>query len=298
MNIARFALIAVLTTAGLAAPAAAQHELKSLKNKALREAERQVEARVSRQTERQDEARASRPSERAARPNQQTEASAAPSAPPTDEAERSFYLYGKPAFKSLDLARQLANAISDTKDLKPFEQARRELGQALDRLREMRTWKNAAESPTVRRLDDQYRQTFQQVYAAAEPLLVEQLAAVECPRDVYQGADQASLHAAILAAWKKAYPEDEVLAVRFHMEASVRKQGKTWREADKTWVQRDNSTLCVSVIVRTSPKIATIYPAYVYTDNLDGTLRYGTDTKTGGHVIKELLAAKVTGAGR
>jgi hypothetical protein len=210
-----------------------------------------------------------------------------------EDMEPTFKSYSKPAFEALREARKIAATIREAKDYPVFQRAERELAGALGRLREMKTWSCAAECPTLRELENLYRRVRQEVDVAAEPILVERLANVACPADVYEGADREKLRTEILAEWKKTWPDDEVLAVRFPMEKAIRTKEKTWREADQTWVFTDTSVLRVSVIVKRTAKVASIYPAYVNTDHLSETVNYGVSTKTGGFVVQEMLVANV-----
>ena len=71
----------------------------------------------------------------------------------------------------------------------------------------------------------------------------------------------------------------EVLGIRFHMEQFDRNTKWTWHGADSSWNKSDMSVLCVTVIVKTSDEIATMYPAYVNLDHLSDKTTYGVDVK-------------------
>lgn len=83
------------------------------------------------------------------------------------------------------------------------------------------------------------------------------------------------------------YPQDEILGVRFHM--------KDWKrdanyKANSTSIYKtDTSVLAVSVVVKDDAQHATIFPAYINKDNLDGSVNTGVDTKKSQYVVKQML---------
>ena len=107
------------------------------------------------------------------------------------------------------------------------------------------------------------------------------------PPDVYTGKDKKSLEKLVLEAWRGKYPKDEILGLRFHM--------KDWKrdanyKANSTSIYKtDTSVLAVSVVVKDSPELATIFPAYINKDNLDGSVNAGVATKTSEYVVKQML---------
>lgn len=107
------------------------------------------------------------------------------------------------------------------------------------------------------------------------------------PPDVYAGGDKKKLKEMILDAWKDKYPQDEILGVRFHM--------KDWKrdanyKANSTSIYKtDTSVLAVSVVVKDDARHATIFPAYINKDNLDGSVNTGVDTKKSQYVVKQML---------
>lgn len=129
--------------------------------------------------------------------------------------------------------------------------------------------------------------------ALAGSLKAEILAATRAPNDVYRGTDKAAHEAAIRAAWSKEHPNDEILAVRFHMEQFDRDTKWTWQSADSSWNKSDTSVLCATVIVKTGAEIATMYPAYVNVDHLSDRTVYGVQTKGDAYVVEEMLIANL-----
>ncbi len=88
------------------------------------------------------------------------------------------------------------------------------------------------------------------------------------PKDLYAGADKAALKDRLLAAWKAQYPKDEVLDVRFSMENWKREVQHVWeKDRFRTY---DVSRLIVTVILKTSDTIATLYVAGFYKDPMAG----------------------------
>lgn len=127
----------------------------------------------------------------------------------------------------------------------------------------------------------------------AGTLKAEILAAARAPKDEYEGGDKGEHEKAIRAAWGAKYPDDEIVAVRFHMEKFDRNTKWSWQSADSSWNKSDMSVLCVTVIVKTSDDIATMYPAYVNVDHLSDKTTYGVDTKGGAYVVEEMLLANL-----
>lgn len=115
------------------------------------------------------------------------------------------------------------------------------------------------------------------------------LAEARLPGEGYEGSDKEALRGQIVEAWQKKWPKDEVLGTRFAMKAFDRSVKWNWQAAESSWYKTDHSVLCVLVIVKTSDKIATTYPAYVNVDHLDGTSNIGVNTKSGEYVQREVL---------
>jgi len=116
------------------------------------------------------------------------------------------------------------------------------------------------------------------------------LAKTQKPKEKYHGGDKAKYKKMILADWKKSYPKDKVLDVIFHMKNFRRTKTKKWNSATKDWRYRDTEVLAVTVAVKTSDDIITLYMAYINKDNLSGKLSTGVQTKGSEYVIREMLA--------
>jgi hypothetical protein len=125
----------------------------------------------------------------------------------------------------------------------------------------------------------------------ASTLKAEILAATRAPNDLYAGSDKVAHEKAIRAAWQAKWSGDEILGLRFHMEQFDRNTKWTWYDSDSSWNKSDMSVLCVTVVVKTSDEIATMYPAYVNVDHLSDKTTYGVDTKGSAYVVEEMLVA-------
>ncbi len=128
-------------------------------------------------------------------------------------------------------------------------------------------------------------------------------AANRAPQDVYGGDDKNKLRTEILTAWKKKWPDDEVLGLRFHQGEFTRTVKWVWSKGNKAWQKVDRSVLATTVIVKTSPEVAITYPAFVNVDNLSASRNVGCHTKGSGFVqrtmlVKNLHALPASPAGR
>jgi hypothetical protein len=113
-------------------------------------------------------------------------------------------------------------------------------------------------------------------------------AAYRLPAERYTGADKAKLAAMVRAAWREKYPQDQILALRF-----PRAEWKRDRELKRNatgWYRTDVSSLVAYVVVRKSATVATVYPAYLNKNHMQGdALSVGADTKGSGYVHEEML---------
>jgi len=115
------------------------------------------------------------------------------------------------------------------------------------------------------------------------------LADTNAPQDLYKGSDKGKFREMIISEWKKAYPNDEILAVRFHKANFERTKTKRWNGAIKQWQYNDVSALAVSVIVKDDERVASIFMAFINKDNQDGSLNVGVNTKYGEYIVREML---------
>lgn len=149
--------------------------------------------------------------------------------------------------------------------------------------------------------DDERLQAMEDAKAASQKKIDAQAASLKeliiaetrPPAEKYSGGDKEDIRKAIAAEWKAAWPQDEILMIRLHMGAFDRRETATWDGGSKSWSFSDRSVLCVTVIVKTSDRIATSYPAYVNVDNIAKSTTYGVKTKGGIYVNEEMLVENV-----
>lgn len=127
----------------------------------------------------------------------------------------------------------------------------------------------------------------------AEGLKEEILAGARPPEEKYRGGDREDLRARVIAAWKEAWPKDEILGVVFHMENFERTEKATWNGGAKEWTFEDRSVLAVTVIVKASDRIAATYPAYVNVNNATNAISIGVQTKGRDYVTREILLSNL-----
>ena len=119
-------------------------------------------------------------------------------------------------------------------------------------------------------------------------MAAELLASAKAPADIYKASDKGKLHSLVKDKWHKNYPDDEILDIRFHNSNWQRTTNWKWNSGG--WYKVDTSVLAVKVIVKTNDEIATIYPAFINKDHLEGdSLNIGASTKTHGYVINKML---------
>ncbi len=122
--------------------------------------------------------------------------------------------------------------------------------------------------------------------------LAEELAASEkAPLSAYGGGDKGRLRKLVQTAWKAKYPADQILAIRFHQAKWTRTVSVKVNQTH--FYKQDTSVLALSVIVKKTAKLATIYPAFVNKDNHKGGLNAGVATKRGGYRARDMLIANL-----
>ncbi len=94
------------------------------------------------------------------------------------------------------------------------------------------------------------------------------IASNEPPTERYAGDDVETLRVAVAAAWKEAYPNDDVHSVRFVMQDWERSTGWQWLGIAEKWSKHDYSELQAQVVVRTDTRLATRFIAYLTKDHL------------------------------
>ncbi len=178
----------------------------------------------------------------------------------------------KPAFFTGGVKQQLDGAESYLKPCRALVPADDERLKAME----------GAWAASKKKIDAQGAMLKEQIIAETRP-----------PAEKYSGGDKEDIRKKITEEWKAAWPQDEVLMVRLHMANFDRRETATWDDGSNSWSFSDRSVLCVTVIVKTSDKVATSYPAYVNVDNLAKATTYGVKTKGGAYVNEEMLVENV-----
>ncbi len=150
---------------------------------------------------------------------------------------------------------------------------------------------NSVDCDNLQSVDKRFRRMAERKCAENKPSFVisnkGQVESQQTPPDIYAGADKEKFRSMISSAWKKKYPQDKVLGIRFHSDHWVRNSNY---KADAVSIYKsDTSVLPVSVVVQRDDKIATIFPAYINKNNLSGAISAGVNTKKKGYVVKEML---------
>ncbi|MCA9319792.1 MAG: hypothetical protein KDB53_03605, partial [Planctomycetes bacterium] len=107
--------------------------------------------------------------------------------------------------------------------------------------------------------------------------------------ETYEGSDLEALRRQIREAWSKAWPEDDILRIVFHMQAFERDVKWTWQAAETAWIKSDHSVLATTVVIKTSAEIATTWPAFVNVDHIKNRQSIGVKTKGGAYVSRKIL---------
>lgn len=141
----------------------------------------------------------------------------------------------------------------------------------------------------IEALSNQLDITRKRTQAAAATLEKEILESNRTPKDIYNGSDKSKLEKIILTAWKKEYPNEEVLSVIFHRDSWKNNNILRWNQVLLSWEHSDWSFLEAVVVTKTDSDIATIYPAYINKNNLDSSINAGVQTRSGKHVVTRML---------
>lgn len=101
-----------------------------------------------------------------------------------------------------------------------------------------------------------------QLGAEEEKLAEVIVAENRAPKDAYTGGDATQLRTFVVEQWKKHFPKEEVLTVRFPAETLSRTVAWRWNSASKQHYKVDHSQMWIRVLVRKGPE-AVIYRAIV-----------------------------------
>lgn len=189
---------------------------------------------------------------------------------------------------TLDEALAMAEKARDNKKPAFFKGGvKQKLDKASDLLSVYEAIKGSKDS-SVSKLAKSFDGKRSSIDAIENSMAAELLASTKAPADSYKGSDKGELMSLVKGQWQKHYPSDDILAIRFHN--NNWKRTTNWKWNSGGWYKVDTSVLAVSVIVKTNNEIATIYPAFINKDHLEGdSLNVGTRTKTHGYVINKML---------
>jgi hypothetical protein len=109
------------------------------------------------------------------------------------------------------------------------------------------------------------------------------------PKDKYTGTDTEALTALIKTSWAKKYPKDKIMGIHLIAADWKKSQNKQGNDANNASNNADVSVLPAKVVVKTSEKIATIFPAYINKNNTSNALTTNVATKTSDYVINQML---------
>jgi hypothetical protein len=152
-------------------------------------------------------------------------------------------------------------------------------------------------SAATRNNDDtkKYRATLNdrvlEIYMAADGWLPAKLANEKPRSDAYTGSDKERLHEMAEKAWRKKWPNDKIVAIRFGRADWHRTIEEGLTAAGTVGIVKDFQFLELSVYVQESPNIVTGYPAYINRDNLSNSEDAGVKTKAGTHMSHDVPAS-------
>lgn len=146
-----------------------------------------------------------------------------------------------------------------------------------------------ADHPEVMRQKQLYEEAQEYFSTKCASYRKKMIASNRAPKDAYKGSDKEKFKNMILAEWKKAHPDDHILAIRFPEGNWNVIKRKEWNDTNNAWEYINKSILELAVIVKTDEKIATIYPAYINKDNNSGSIEPGVDTKKLSYSPVEML---------
>lgn len=126
------------------------------------------------------------------------------------------------------------------------------------------------QSPDYLKAKSDYETTEKKIVQINEEIADAIIEKTEPPKDVYAGADKASLKASVRAHWLKDYPTDKVLGVYLPGKDWERKTGAQWIEASNSVVSYDNSWLSVAIVTKLDDKVGEIWLLDMRKDHIDG----------------------------
>ncbi len=191
--------------------------------------------------------------------------------------------------KLLGEATQTAQRAAEGKQAALFGQVTKSLDKAKSLLDHLRTMDYGVAKEVVKTLTKLFTTTQAAIAKSKAGMEKELLSGTKAPVDVYTDKDKAVIAGVVLKAWKKQYPKDDVLGVRFPNPTWERDVIARWSSAEQAWHKTDTAVLRLNVVVKTKPTVATIYQAYVNNDVQSDKLTVGVDTKGSEYVVQEML---------
>ena len=122
----------------------------------------------------------------------------------------------------------------------------------------------------VKRLRQAVEKATGRLEAAIEKSSAAIVGANRAAPNAYAGADKAELEAWLATRWKKDFPKEAPLAVRFTDEAFTRKQGLEWNDGKSRWEKVDESFIRIEIIVPGGEGEAVRVPGFLYRLHMEG----------------------------
>ncbi|MDI6731665.1 MAG: hypothetical protein QME05_03710 [Candidatus Margulisbacteria bacterium] len=207
-------------------------------------------------------------------------------------------LYGQSVESYLEKAKSFAGQVASSGNASQFSSVLENLNEAAEKIsavkEKIENWNisGAEADQYLAELNAQYQSTFSEAFNQCESILIAGLAQKAAPKNVYSAASKSKFHHMIMADWKAAWPNDNILGIRFPNAAFKQTVNEKRWDSDKRariWVKK--SALVAKVIVQVSPKLAAIYPAYINRDDVTGKVNAGVYTKGGGYIIDLMLVS-------
>jgi hypothetical protein len=144
-----------------------------------------------------------------------------------------------------------------------------------------------ASDPQVPKLTALVAETQRQVSTIGGLVRMAAAAKIAFPAEKYGGADKGKLKQMVMAKWKEARPQDQVLGVRFYEANWIRKKETTLNNG--TFYHYDNSILQGYVVTKNTADLASFYPIYVRKDNASGNIKIDVQTQNPSDVLVKNL---------
>ncbi len=134
----------------------------------------------------------------------------------------------------------------------------------------------------------QYETSRVAIEACLRDLIMTDAKDTRAPKEIYGGPSKEAWRAGIRTTWTETWPEDDILAIRFHDTSWELRQEIVWENG--AWHKVDMKYLYAKVIVDSGDGLATMYIAVVNVDQTrGGAVSYGVHTKKSGFKIEYML---------